>query len=352
MKILFFSDLHAHNHEQFATTLPNGRNSRFQDILNVLEQIETICVEEHIDAVVFCGDVFHSRKNVDVGVYVETYDAFQRIRDAVDEMVVLVGNHDQHTKVGDIHALIPFANFARIVDGWSTFELATANDIVTITASPFTADVATLREKIAAMEPCDIFCFHQGLSEAAVGAFDVYVKAEMSVRDLPLTKARLCLGGHYHKHQWLSADGSACRVGYVGSPLQLSFGERFESKVVLVVDTRDYSVTERPTSAPSFLECSAAELEEVCKKTGADPGYDFIRVRGTEQDCSRAKSAYPRLLVEVEEPTTEVVTRIPEAAVYDDGLLIQSYVEQRAGPLDKDRLIKLGRELLIGESDD
>jgi metallophosphoesterase superfamily enzyme len=59
MKTLIFSDLHAHNYREFSEIDIMGINSRLGDCVRVLVYLKMFCEEQHIDRIVFTGDVFH-----------------------------------------------------------------------------------------------------------------------------------------------------------------------------------------------------------------------------------------------------------------------------------------------------
>lgn len=215
-KLLFFSDLHLANWPQFSKTDPDtGLNSRLVDQLTVLAQLKDIAEREHVDAILFLGDLFHSRTKIDVDVLWAAHESLYQLSRAAPEFYILVGNHDQSTKDGSIHSLDGFRYFANVIDEPKVLTVAGE---LTVAFHPFTTDFNAFRAYAKEVK-ADIFCCHQGLTEALVGAYELPIKADVSVEDLPYKSCRYVFLGHYHKHQWVREN-----VAYIGSPLQLEIG--------------------------------------------------------------------------------------------------------------------------------
>lgn len=350
MKILFFSDLHAHNHEQFSTRLPNGRNSRFQDCLDIIEQAKLVCREHSVDQVIFLGDCFHSRTKVDVDVFVSTFWAFEQLACEVG-LTMLVGNHDQYTKVGKTFSIQGFSHFADIVYQpklWHPVNSMT-DPGVRIAACPHMSDVSEMKEFIAkAIDyKADLFLFHQALKEGTVGPYDSTVHAELSVNDLPVCGddgIKYCIGGDFHKRQFF---GPGNRVHYCGSPLQLTFGERGETKAFTLLDTKDWSIQTIETSAPKFFILdSPGDMENMA----LNPVKDFIRLRVLPEKALEAfslKTKYPRIQVEVISEEKQVLQRVDKDVVTNDRSLLKAYIDQQK-IADGETYLASGLDLLLG----
>lgn len=352
MRVVVIADVHCHQHEQFATTLPSGRNSRFQAILDVIGEVEIFCRKEEVDVLFVLGDVFHSRTKIDVDVYSATWCAFRDLCGAVNRAYILTGNHDQGSKDGRVHSLEAFRAFATVID---LPVIVRANSQLMFAAHPFTTDIDSWKTFIK-MLPRDLdFClFHQGVCEATVGAFDLSVKAEVSYTDLPLTKARWVLLGHFHKAQWL---GEAQRAGFVGSPIQHNFGERLEEKGFLYFDGIDKRPQFVPTHGPRFvLYGTGAAFFDAFAQDAGDPCApwnrgDYIRVTECTQDQAEAiKREFPQIQVEVVRQERFEENRISDAVVNSDEALLKAYIDKEAiDGMDHPRLLQFGMEILTNE---
>lgn len=341
MSILLFSDLHCHNFEQFSEKLPSGRNSRFQDCLNVVFQAREICIEKQVDTCVFLGDVFESRTKLDIDVLTGTYEAFRSLSGSVD-LIMVKGNHDAYTKVGDVYSTKIFSEFAKVVEGpgiWRLGNKASWN----VAIYPWTSDIEGMKEWIKQMPPCDLFLFHQGLSEAAVGPFDMHVKTEVSIKDLPLDKTRYCIAGDFHKRQFL-ANG---KFHYLGSPLQLSFGEREDNKCFTLIHD-DWSIESIPTNAPRFYLFENADAYE--KEKDKIGPKDFVKVLDTNRiKLEQIKATSPRIQTVLEKQgDIKNEKRVSSEVLKNDVELLRTWVTRANTELDPDLLVEEGAALIRG----
>jgi DNA repair exonuclease SbcCD nuclease subunit len=105
---IIISDLHGHNWPRFATTLPDGTNSRFADLINVLDQVEDFIVERKPRYLIIEGDLTHRRYYVQFSVYTVLMAWIIRMREIHGVIVIcLVGNHDIESE--GVHSLGPLA---------------------------------------------------------------------------------------------------------------------------------------------------------------------------------------------------------------------------------------------------
>jgi DNA repair exonuclease SbcCD nuclease subunit len=334
-KILLFSDLHLHNWPQFSHTDPEtGLNSRLVDQLTVLAQIRDVCEKEDIDALIFLGDLFHSRTKIDVDVLWAAHESCYQLSKAVPEFYILVGNHDQSTRDGSIHSLDGFRYFANVIDEPKKLTVA---DHWAGYFHPFTTDFDAFRKFCASIPPGEknLFFGHQGISEA-----------DVSVKDLPSDRCRYVFMGHYHKHQWVRDN-----VAYIGSPLQLDFGERTEQKGFLILDSdvpAPRNVEFRFSKAPKFkLYEDADKFYTDLKNDRLDPKRDFVRVHGQAKDIRNIQQDHPRIQVVQAAVPYEHPSRIDPAMTASDKALLSAYIEGASdGTLSKDRLLQMGLDLL------
>lgn len=337
MSLLLFSDLHCHQHEQFSTRLANGRNSRFQDCLDIVAQAESICVERKIDYCYFLGDCHDSRTKLDIDVLTTTRQYFKSLSTKVKRLIMMLGNHDAYTKVGNVHSIDSYRDFAHIVD---------KPEIVpyggNIACYPWTADIDGMKDWLSKMPNCDLLFIHQGVSEASVGPYDQHVKTEVSLKDLPFDKVRHVCAGDFHKRQFL-ANG---KFHYIGSPLQLTFGERNDSKCFTYFSD-DWKLESIETDAPRF------HLFETIEEYDANKGNlrpcDFIRVHSTNRvKLEEIKEKNSRVQIVLDNAPDTKKERVKTEVLNSDSALIQEWVEQSKTELDPSVLAEEGLALLLG----
>lgn len=342
MKIVVLADVHSHQYSQFATVLPSGRNSRLQNVVDVLGEVAAFCRKNRVEALFLLGDLFHSRTKLDVDVLSATWVAVRDLCDAVQFPFFLVGNHDCADKSGQVHSLEPFRELGTVID---VPVIERVHDLE-FAAHPFTHDIESWQKFTKLIPKVDFFFGHQGVNEAAIGAYDISVKAEVSYADLPLDKARFCVFGHYHKHQMLGEDR---RFIYTGSPLQHNFGERTEKKGFIYFEDHE----QRPQfveaeSAPRFLLLEGREaFEKELHDDNCFAGWHYIRFQTcVQEDADWVAKHFPRVQIEIIQAGDYEEHRIDEKAAQSDQELVRTYVERQPHNLDDSRLVSMGMELL------
>jgi DNA repair exonuclease SbcCD nuclease subunit len=138
-----------------------------------------------------------------------------------------------------------------------------------------------------ARKGCEYVVGHLGIGDprfANCVPVDYEVTCRISVDDLCPDRFTQVFLGHYHLRQTLLPN-----VRYVGSPLQLSFGEAFHEKGWLVVDHDDGSVREVVnTSSPEYhVVTDVSVLPDV-------PERDFVWVRAASREDEEAAAEATR----------------------------------------------------------
>lgn len=335
MKILCFSDLHCHSYEQFSTRLSDGRNSRLADCLSIIEQARQISIAKEVDACVFLGDCFHSRHRIDTDVYTLTYEAFHDLAQHCKQLYMLVGNHDQSTLIGDQHALIPFREFAEVIDFPRYDKYLKSYLCPHLPGDKFKE----------AMFKCpwgnNAIFIHQGISEGFVGPYNRTVKSAVAVADLPIDKAFWILAGDYHKRQFF---GPGNKIHYIGSPLQLNFGERDEEKAFSLLDTKTGKIETIPTEAPRFFVS-----EEAKPPKEANLSRDFVRLIVKKKELKKAeelKEQYPNNIQIQLVDETSTLSHSSCSFTNSAHDMIRDYVSKQNKSLDPEELIELGTAIM------
>lgn len=234
-KALIFSDLHIHAHKD--------RADRLQDCINVLNWIFEEAKKNKCEFIFFLGDLFHERARIDVKNYIKTFEVFMThmIQDAADrDMYLLVGNHDMyHKERWDINSIKPLTAIPRIhiID----HPQRTVIDNLKIDWMPHTEnpieELKNLKEKNQGAG--DVLFGHMSVNGAILNLCfgtkaDVVVEHDNDMVPVNVDNFdewRLTVLGHYHGAQQLNK-----KVEYIGSPLQLTFGEAFQEKHILILD--------------------------------------------------------------------------------------------------------------------
>ncbi len=354
-RALLFSDLHIHAHKD--------RVDRLQHGLDVLNWIFKLAEEKDVAYIFFLGDLFHERAKIDVLNYLKTFEVFMKhmIEDSANrDMYLLVGNHDMyHKERWDINSVKPLTAIPRvhIVDKPTQLNLGGRKiDWMPHTDNPL-KELKYLKEQNGVGDVLLGHCaVHGALLNILYGTkADVIVEYDndmMPVDSNAFSDWPMTILGHYHGAQNLPNN-----VEYIGSPYQLTYGEAFQQKHVILLDLetmeKEYIVN---NFSPKHLIITPQDI--------TDQNYDlngnFIRVAvndiGSQEliDLKRDIAINYDVLSfdtkqkekKIEEDTT--VIEDVKSSFIDIHQTMKTYVSKRGVPekLDEALLLKMGAECL------
>jgi exonuclease SbcD len=370
MRVLLYSDLHAHPWKQYATILPDGMNSRLQDGINCLKQIIAFATTQNIDAVLFGGDLFHTRGRLSVQAFNAVFEAMAGFPRAVPQLLIH-GNHDQADKEGAVYSIHTLRTLTNVVDKAGWVELETKNgETLAVMAVPYTENVAHLRELVR--EPLPpmagrnkgliprILLGHLGVQGAKIGADFVYSNQHDAViDDLNITGFDAVFLGHFHQHQQLAPN-----VWYIGAPMHHNWGDRHDpNRGFLIYDTRTRQVERGFLMAPQFCEMEedqflrafnphSGELDDAIVRIVTSKPWSEDTLRSyKEQTRARSFEAVTRV-----SDQTPVSKRVEITAGMSYPEILQRCIEEGVMPvepgLDPDYLVQLGAEILAEVDND
>lgn len=357
-KALLFSDLHLHAHK--------GRTERLHDCIETLRWVFQQAKENKCEYVFFLGDLFHEREKIDVLNYLRTFECFLE-NDGSFQVYLLVGNHDTyHKERWDVNSVRPLSAIPGVEVVQSPVSIVLGGrkiDWLPHTENPMNALNAFKEEGVG-----DILLGHLAVHGAIANLFygtksDVIVEYD---NDLVFLDAsvfdpwdRVFLG-HYHGAQKLND-----KVEYIGSPLQLSFGEAFQQKHVIVLDLEtmetEYIVN---NFSPKHLIVTAQDIENEAYNLNGN----FVRLSVEDMgrkdllDIRRKVTAESKPLsfdVKAHRETSQAEAE--DAAILQDVKsvliniedMLKKYSEEVGVPdgLDKDRLLQIGKKCLVRQID-
>lgn len=354
-KALVFSDLHLHDHKD--------RVERLKDCLDVLEWIFQTAADRNVDYIFFLGDLFHERSKIDTRNYLMTFDVFMKhmLNDAsTRQMFLLVGNHDMYHKEScDINSVKPLSAIPRIsiVQNPTSMVLGGRKiDWLPYSENPI-GDLNNFKKNGVG----DILLGHMAVSGAQTNTFygvrsDVIVEhdKEMIHVDASLFEPwDMTLLGHYHGAQPLTA-----KAEYVGSPLQLTYGEAFQEKRLIILDLetleKEYIVND---FSPKHLIVSEQDVEnEAYNLTN-----QFVRITSDDMgkkdliDLQRKIAReYKPLTVDVKQNDKKIeeedssVIEEARSILMDTKQMLEKYIKDKGVPdgLDEKLLLAAGEECL------
>jgi len=358
MKALIFSDLHLHAHKD--------RIDRLQDCLKVLNWAFDTALKEGCEAIFFLGDLFHERAKIDVLNYLRTFEViYERMTGDCKNLdfYLLVGNHDMyHRERWDVNSVRPLSAIPgiHIVQSPVTIQLGGRQiDWLPHTENPV-AELERLKED--AGQAGDILFAHVAVHGAMLNTLygtrsDVIVEHDNEMMPVDVAcfdEWKMTILGHYHGAQNLSD-----KVEYIGSPLQLGFGEAFQTKHLMVLDltTMKKKYIENTFSPKHLLISPEDAKNQAYNLTG-----QFVRIVVTDigkkdlVDLKRMIAAeYKPLSLDMkqkdkkkDEPDDSHIVEEARAILKDTKAMLKQYVEDVGVPdgLDKDHLLAIGDRCL------
>ena len=344
-KVLIFSDVHIHPHKRSL--------DRLQHCLDALEWVFKTAEEQSVDHILFLGDLFHNRQRIEILTYHKAFNVFKKYLNGKIKLWLLLGNHDlwYRDKV-DINSVAPFSALpgVTVVDCESTLDISGH----LIDFIPFTLDpIESLNKllKLRGDNPKKLLCAHIAIHGAKYNSgmmADVTVEhdGEVTKVDSSLFSAwdQVFLG-HYHLPQIIQ------NVEYVGSPLQLSFGEADQIKHILIYDleTQEKEYIENNFS-PKHLIIPYDQIKNYELKN------NFIRIVVDDISSSDIVEIKDTLLNEVEVGSLEIKQNIKKeedhtvenakTILLDENSMFEEYIETvDIGELNREHLLAVGKKI-------
>lgn len=248
---------------------------RLQHCLDALEWVLCTAQKEDINDIVFCGDLFHDREKIDVYTYFKTFELLEKYLQDDRRLWLLIGNHDMyHASKFDVTSVKPLGSIKNVtvIDKPSTLKIA-GHDLSFL---PYTHNPIEDLTKITNDSKFKILFGHCAV-DGAIWNTIYNTVAEVNIEnDNEMIKVgpeifdgwdQVFLG-HYHAEQRLSDT-----VEYVGSPLELNFGEAFQKKHIIIYDLKTHKKKYvENTFSPVHVICDQNELEK------HKLGNNFVRV--------------------------------------------------------------------------
>ena len=352
MKIVLYSDIQFHPWREFSKVLSNGRNSRFEDQLNVQDEIFEYAISSNADVLIHNGDLFEAlTEKIDKATFLEVFSRFVEFSKNGIVVLLLVGNHDWLDRTETSHILEPFKEIENlfVVD---TPRIEVIEDVylafVPSTRTNFKEKVKSVLYNSSRLlrpegELKHKYLFtHQDVEGVKVGPRDMSLKFKYTTQDFYPQEFDLVFNGHFHKPQ-LILDNFII----VGSSLQKDFGERNDDKGFWFLDTKE------GPDAPLFVETSGPKFfkinvdkenyEKNGLKANLPPNFtdkDFLWVI---TDAPIAESVSDRIRLDIQsEKEFRIRSDININMAVSDQL--KHYIKLKNPNLDQEKLFQIGLE--------
>lgn len=214
MGLVIFSDLHLHEWTYGASTNEKGINTRLENQRQVVFELLDYCDENHIDDILFCGDLFHTQNNISTQVLSVAWNTFSEFKKRNKKLHVLVGNHDMSNRAGSIHSLKWIEAIGHLIESEETFEVQGMR----VAALPFTENKEILYSFLNKNSNADLMMLHQGVSGVPLASG--YVMNDLLTRESIPEDITHAFTGHYHVHKKVSKN-----LTVVGSTTQQTWAD-------------------------------------------------------------------------------------------------------------------------------
>lgn len=329
MRIFCYSDLHI-------------REERLEDCVKVLRSIPDLIKDKNIDLVYNGGDTFNTRGLIRTSCFQSLYSEYKRWNNLGISQIINVGNHDQEDKEGSIHPMKIFEEF-----GWIVVDRPINRGNFIFMPYMKAEKIEKYLSKVKGKESKALFV-HWGIQ----GSYrnDSNIDTEGIPTDW-VDEFKIVISGHYHYRNKIK------NVQYIGSPLQQTFAEMGQSKGGIIYD---YS-----TNKVEFVEIKGTpkhyevkiDLTEGTKDIPKEiTEKDFVRVKikGESQDVSQVtrdeiskyvSSSSIKIEKEIVDKSYSRLS-LNTKEIHDNETLMRKYIDFINTDLDKNKLIKMGLELL------
>ena len=344
-EVLLFSDLHVHCHKR--------SNERLEDCLKALNWVFDTAEQRQISSILFGGDFFHDRQKIDVYTYQRSFEVLSnRLKSNKFKLYLLLGNHDlwfnDKTCVTSVTPLSALPGVTIISEPERLEINGCMWDFIPFTHNPIET-LNTLKETpgnpqyalghisldgaiLHGSQYSDVSIEHDG-DMVTVGAsiFNHYQNVFL---------------GHYHAEQKVND-----KVEYIGSPLQLSFGEAFQTKHIIAFDGKTGKKTYIENEfSPKHLVIRADETEKY------DLENNFVQIKIDDISTTDLVSMKKEILSSNKLGSLEIkqihrkmeqhVIQDAKAILYKGDEMLGKYIDEvGSSNLDSDKLLLIGKKI-------
>jgi DNA repair exonuclease SbcCD nuclease subunit len=314
-------------------------------------------VENNVDAVLFGGDLLHERQKIDSLTFTEVFKILEKYQHFNFKTYLLLGNHDMwFSNNWNVNSIYPFGAL-------NNFETVCETKNIDIAGSswhfmPYTHDPIKELEKLPTNEITSSYLLaHIAIDGSKLNSSgsvsDVVIEhdGDMTKVDRKLfTDYIHVFLGHYHSAQKLSKN-----IEYIGSPLQLSFGEAHESKHIVLLDTQ--------TNKIKYIENNFSPKHFYIREDQID-NYDkellnqsFVTIISDETLDNKTKKEIEKKIESLNLASVQIrqnakkleehVLNDAKSILSDENKLVEKYVLQvNPNKLEEELLVKIGMDII------
>lgn len=235
MKFAVIADIHLSRYSQDKIEDESNLPERLHSIKASLYEVAKYCLDNGIKTIVIAGDILHG-KSIIYAIAQEIMLQFIEDHEEIS-FYIIDGNHDLSGKsdivVSALRPLGKYKNVTLINYNQTYHEFNTL-------FVPYSSNIVDVIKQNKAK----ILISHFGLSEGTLNS-GISIISDIKLSDLE-GRYELVLLGHYHKPQEIIRENLS--LYYVGSLIQLDWGEKDDDKRFLIVDSNTLDVQSIPIS--------------------------------------------------------------------------------------------------------
>lgn len=355
-KFLLFSDIHIHPHK--------NKTERLSDCLKALKWVFEEAIKANVDAVMFGGDLLHDRQKIDSLTYVETFRVLEKYQHEKFKVYLLLGNHDlwfgNNTKISSTYPFGALNNF-EVIDTTQSRKIHNTNWHFI----PYTHNPIEEMEKLPIKEASSSYMLgHLSIDGARLNSAgsisDIVIENDgdmIKIGPNLFKNYKRVFFGHYHGAQKLTD-----KIEYIGSPLQLSFGEANEDKHIIILDSDSNEVEYIINDfSPKHLYLNEKDYQTIDKDILKNAYIDFevsditdskIK-KELEQFSEKNNIANIRIRSESKRISDHIISDVKKI-LSDESQLLENYLTQeKPSELDKNILLRIGKNIIkVSEEED
>lgn len=240
-RFLVISDIHFHlwNYGDSHLRL----NSDVNDIIYALNY----AYENNVDALLFCGDIFHTHGNVNTIVLSSLFNALKKIKSwMLPRTIFIPGNHDLVYKYSSsVNSICFLEHFGKVASTQTTISIG--NNFPLVHALPYTENENELNTFLEHCSDNSIVMMHQGVSGVEVNSKG-FTLNELLKPSLVPDNILHAFTGHYH-----SKKAVTNKLTVPGALIQHNFGDAGEQRGFLDVTINDKDLEILFVDAPNHI---------------------------------------------------------------------------------------------------
>lgn len=227
MKYIFIADLHlaAYSNDPVISGIPE----KLFFTMTVLDNIIEYARKNEIKNIVIAGDIIHTKSIIHSVAQSMFLDFIRKNNDFT--FIIIDGNHDMSSRSGQGISALKFCDNEINVKMFHNADIY--EDLWLV---PWNPD--TMVKDITSGSSKNFLVSHLGVTEAKLNS-GISIVSDIKLKDFK--KYKHCFLGHYHKPQSLG------NISYIGSPIQMDWGEKHEEKRFMVLDSETGEIESIPT---------------------------------------------------------------------------------------------------------